>query len=266
MHDTLSSLVERALTGNRRPLEFYLRDNSKLPGPRANLELAHDMSHLLAAAIPRNPESVYSLLKYFANGDRRAAAGNTPAEFTMLCGVIAYGICAAAYAEWREETMTVLSLYATSPHWRVREGVAIAYQHLLVACSQATFEHLGYMATQGDFLQQRAAIAAVAEPPILYATDIVDSALDIQRIVLERVHSVPADGRKNEGFRILRRTLGYTLSVVTAAAPERGFALLRECAGWDDKDIRWIVGENLKKRRLAKFVADREDVERLLTR
>jgi hypothetical protein len=53
--------------------------------------------------------------------------------------------------------------------------------------------------------------------------------------------------------------------VITAAAPERGFALLRECASWDDKDIRWIVAENLKKRRLAKFVSDREGVERLLT-
>lgn len=264
MHDTLSSLVERALTGNRRPLEFYLRDNSKLPGPRANLELAHDMSHLLAASIPRNPESVYSLLKYFANGDRRAAASNTPAEFTMLCGVIAYGICAAAHAEWRVETLTILSVYATSSYWRVREGVAISYQHLLAADSQATLDHLVCLATQGDFLQQRAAVAAVAEPPILYAVDVIDAALDIQRIVMERVHALPLPERKNDDFRVLRRTLGYTLSVVTATDPERGFALLRECAGWDDRDIHWIVGENLKKRRLAKFVEDREGVERLL--
>jgi len=47
-HSTLSSLVERALTGNQRPLEFYLLDQSRLPGPRANLELVDDVSDLFA--------------------------------------------------------------------------------------------------------------------------------------------------------------------------------------------------------------------------
>ncbi len=38
-HSTLSALVERSLAGNLRPLEFYLREQSRLPGTRANLEL-----------------------------------------------------------------------------------------------------------------------------------------------------------------------------------------------------------------------------------
>ena len=52
MHDTLSSLVERALNGTQRPLEFYLRENGRLPGARANMELANDVSYLLAAPSP----------------------------------------------------------------------------------------------------------------------------------------------------------------------------------------------------------------------
>jgi hypothetical protein len=264
MYDTLPSLVERALTGNRKPLEFYLQENSRLPGPRANLELAQDLSHLLAQAIAQHPEGVNSLLTYFVNGDRRPESSTSAIEFTMLCGVISYGICAAKHPDWREQTLSLLSHHATSVYWRVREGVAIAYQHLLAADRERTLKHLGHLATHGDFLQQRAAVAAVAEPPILHAIDIIDGALHIQQLVLERLHAVPASERKNEEFRVLRRTLGYTVSVVTAAAPQRGFALLRECAGWNDKDIRWVVAENLKKRRLAKFVADREGVERLL--
>jgi hypothetical protein len=81
---------------------------------------------------------------------------------------------------------------------------------------------------------------------------------------LERLRHVPATDRKREEFRVLRRTLGYTLSVITAAAPERGFALMRECASWNDSDVVWILRENLKKKRLAKFAQDAEVVSKLL--
>ena len=62
MHDTLSSLVERALAGNQRPLEFYLREQSRLPGSRANLELVSDVSNLLAAVVSEQPGEVRILL------------------------------------------------------------------------------------------------------------------------------------------------------------------------------------------------------------
>jgi hypothetical protein len=264
MHDTLSSLVDRALTGNQRPLEFYLRDNSRLPGPRANLELAHDVSYLLASAVSRNPESVRSLLDYFTNGDHRVVSGNTPSEFIMLCGIIASGACASVQPDWREETMCLLDQYACSSYWRVREGVAIAYQHLLTAEPRETITHLVDIAASGNYLQQRGAIAAIAEPHLLYTSAMIAAALKLQRIVLERLRTAPAEDRKSENFRTLRRTLGYTLSVVTAADPEEGFALMRECAAWNDADVAWILRENLKKKRLAKFAKDTEVVARLL--
>ncbi len=264
MHDTLSSLVERALTGNQRPLEFYLRDQSRLPGQRANLELANDVSYLLAASVSKYPDSVHSLLNYLANGDRKMVASNTPAEFIMLCGIIAFGACAAVQPGWCEETFNLLNHYACSPYWRVREGVAIAYQHLLTAQPQETTQCLIDLAAHGNYLQQRAAIASVAEPSLLYTPELLTTALKLQRLVLERVHSIAAADRKNEEFRTLRRALGYTLSVVTAAAPEQGFALMRECASWNDTDITWVLRENLKKKRLAKFVEDTEGLSRLL--
>lgn len=264
MHDTLASLVERALTGNSRPLEFYLRDHSRLPGPRANLELAHDVSYLLAASVSKHPEEVWSLLNSFTDGDRRMVVSNTPAEFVILCGIIAAGACAAVQSERRNETFALLRRYAGSPYWRVREGVAIAYQHVLAAQPQETSPQIIALATEGDYLQQRAAVAATAEPPLLYTPDMLALALKVQRIVLERVARVAVGERKSEEFRVLRRTLGYTLSVITAAAPEQGFALMRECASWGDADIAWILRENIKKKRLAKFVEDTEVVSRLL--
>src|SRR2546422_1501700 len=180
MHSTLSSLVERAFMGNQRPLEFYLREQSRLPGPRANLELVHQLSSLLAALAAEQPDHVRSLLNYLISIDREKVKSNTPAEFVLLCGVVASGACAAVQAKWRGETFELLEDSASSTLWRVREGVALAFQKLLPAASYETSNFLVMMATRGNCYQQRAAIAAIAEPLLLHKPDMVEVALTIQ--------------------------------------------------------------------------------------
>jgi hypothetical protein len=263
-HDTLSSLVERALTSNPRPLEFYLRDQSRLPGPRANLELVNDLSYLIAAQITEQPDNVRALLDYLLSDDRNKIASNTPSEFIVLCGVVAYGACAVTKPGWRSETFELLDQYACSSFWRVRQGVEIAFQRLLTDATQDTISYLVIMATRGNYYQQRASIASIAEPSLLYSSDTVQAALSILNSILERLHSSPAFDRKREDFRVLRQTLGYAISVITAAAPEKGFALMRTCASWGDPDVVWILRENLKKKRLAKFVAYTTELSELL--
>ncbi|GCE25337.1 hypothetical protein KDA_08210 [Dictyobacter alpinus] len=265
MHDTLSSLVERAVTGHHRPLEFYLREHSRLPGPRANLELANDLAYLLASASSTHPDTVLSLIYAFSNGNRKAMVDNTPSEFVMLCGVVAAGACAAVRSEWREQVIEMLSYYACSTSWRVREAVATAFQHLLTADSEMILPHLSQLAASENFLQQRAAVAALAEPRLLYTPELAENALQLQRIVFEHMAHIPMPERKCEDFRTLRRALGYTLSVVAAALPEKSFAFMCECALWNDGDINWILRENLKKKRLAKFSHEITSVMNLLT-
>lgn len=264
MYTTLGSLVERAIMGNQRPLEFYLRDQSRLPGPRANLGLVTDFSDLLATVAAEQPEHSRSLLKYLTNDAHTAVKTNTPEEFVLLCAVVAYGACAGTQPSWRSEAFEVLADYADHAAWRVREGAAIGFQRLLTSAPQETIRYLQNMATRGNYLRQRAAIAAIAEPSLLHTDELVEAALAIQRIVLERMRCAPAQDRRREQFRSLRQSLGYTLSVVTAAAPASGFALMRECAGWGDADITWVLRENLKKKRLAKFTEDTEALIRLL--
>ncbi|HZU70407.1 MAG TPA: hypothetical protein VFA09_24260 [Ktedonobacteraceae bacterium] len=263
MHETLSSLVERALNGNRRPLEFYLREQSRLPGKRANLELAIEFSNLLGAVVPEYARQTRELLTYLLH-DGEHIEVNTPGEFVVLCGIVASGACAAVLPGWREEIYKLLGHYASSLSWRVREAVAMGFQQLLPAAPEETIAYLMTLAAEGDNFQQRASIAAVAEPPLLHAPEIVNAALSIQRLVLERMHSVPIAERKREDFRALRQALGYTLSVVTAAAPEKGFALMSQSASWNDPDINWILRENLKKKRLAKFAEHTEKLSRML--
>lgn len=256
MHDTLSSLVERALVASPRPLEFYLREHSGLPGPHANINLANDVSSLLAASIPQHPEKVRAILNYWMSNESKTMVSNTPAGFVALCGVLASGFCAAACPEWQDEAFAHLKQYASSPFWKVCDFVAMAYQRLLQADARTTLLQLMELAQSGNYLQQRAAVTTLAEPQLFYSTDLVGPALEVQRVVLASVRTVPAWERRREDFRILRRALGHTVSVVTAAAPAEGFALLAECATWNDADINWVLRENLRKKRLAKFIRD----------
>ena len=265
MHETLSSLVARAFTGNRRPLEYYLRDQSRLPGTRANLELVNSLCNLLVAIVPEQPEQVWMLVHYLVE-DEKTVERNTPDEFVVLCGVVAFGACASVRKEWHVEVFEQMKLFACSKLWRVREGVVMALQRLLPVNPQETIDFLIELATKGNCFQQRASIAAIAEPSLLRDQTMIDAALTIQRFVLKRLHELPTTVRRREDVRVLRQSLGYTLSVVTAATPEKGFALMRDCARWNDTDINWILRENLKKKRLAKFVEHTEKVSKLLAK
>ncbi|HEU5379325.1 MAG TPA: hypothetical protein VFV38_28215 [Ktedonobacteraceae bacterium] len=252
MQDTLQPLVMRALAGQPGFLEFYLRDQSRLPGARANVELAQDFSHILAFKAPTCPRETRALLNHLVR-DEKHVVSNTPGEFILMCGVLAFGYCAAAIPTWRPDIFPLLTHYACSLAGRVREATALALQRLLVAAPDEILPALRELLERGDCLQQRACLAAISEPSLLESSEFVSAALSMQRAAVERLRALPATQRRRSDVRILRQALGYTLSVVTAACPDSGFALMCEIATWNDPDINWILRENLKKRRLAKF-------------
>src|SRR5260370_5633405 len=140
MYETMPALVERALKGDQRPLEYYLREQSRLPGSRANLELVNDISNLLAAIVSEQPDEVRKLLHYLVVDEEKRVASNTPDEFIVLCGVVAFGACAAVRSEWRGEIFALLGEFASSSAWRVCEGGAIAFLRLLAVVPEETIE------------------------------------------------------------------------------------------------------------------------------
>ena len=264
MHDTLSSLVERALAGTQRPLEFYLRQNGPLSAARLNLELANDVAYLLAASVSQRREPVDSLISYFFTSERKDGASNASTEFLTLCAIIASGACAALEPDWRANTFAMLRIYADSPRLRIRGAVAIAYRHLLTADPEEAGQQLISLAYDGSYFQQCVTVVTMEEQHLLYNPSVLDIALQGVRTVLEHVQSAPVSVRKRKDFYALRQALGYMLSVVTVIAPSQGFALMRECATWNDPDITWILRENLKKKRLARFTEDTRIVTSLL--
>ncbi len=240
-----------------------MREQSHLPGPRANLRLVDDVSYLLAEAVSTQEEDVRRVIEHLTR-DEKTLEGNTPAEFVVLCGVVAYGMCSAAYSPWRSSVFARLSEFACTASWRVREGTAIAFQRLLETAPEETSAALRVWASEGNCWQQRASIAAIAEPALMNDVVLREAALNMQQVILRRFHALPLSERKREDVRALRQAAGYTLSVITAALPEQGFALMRECAAWDDADINWILRENLKKKRLAKFSDQVEQLAKIL--
>jgi hypothetical protein len=62
--------------------------------------------------------------------------------------------------------------------------------------------------------------------------------------------------RKDPDFLTLRQGLGYCWSVVVAALPQEGIPLMEKWLANPDTDIRWIMKENLKKKRLARVASE----------
>ena len=243
-------------------LENYLLANSGLPGPRGNLELAHVLAELLARKAP-GPAVRASLAAWRALTAEEAPAGD-PGEYLCFCGTLAWG------ADWvrgpggrgsgsgsrsgvrgRAQILRDLRQAAGDQRWRRREAVAMALQRIGEAQPTALLALLASWLARGSFQELRAAAAALAHPPLLRAPAFARQALALADRIMRRVAAASPAERREEDFRVLRQGLGYALSVLAAAEPERGFALLERWAACRDPEVAWILRENLKKKRLA---------------
>jgi hypothetical protein len=221
--------------------ESFLREHSGLPGPRANLELVH-------AVVEEGDERLYRRLLRW--GPDRAPA-NTPEEFLAFCGVVGLG---SLLARGRADVLPELRVFAADPRWRVREAVAIALQRWGRADMRGLLTEMRKWAG-GTRYEQRAAAAALCEPALLTDPRHARGVL----VLLERITRSMAAGRdrREEPFRILRQALGYCWSVAVAALPGEGVGRLDRWIGSDDPDVRWVMAENLRKKRLTAVAGDR---------
>ena len=145
-------------------VEALLASESRLPGPRGNIELA------LAYAEEADPAQARELI---VEHTPEVAPVNTPGEFLAFCGVVALGPMAV---DGDAAAVPDLRAAASDPRWRVREAVAMAMQRLgdddparLVAtCSTWA---------RGNRFEQRAAVAALCEPRLLDDASVAVAAL-----------------------------------------------------------------------------------------
>jgi hypothetical protein len=221
----------------------FLRQESGLPGPRANLELA-------AAVAEEGDEAFFRhCLSYDQPGLPPATPANTPTDYLIFCGVVGYG---KLLAKGNRSALPILRRYASDARWRIREGVALGLQYLGAVDMPSLIDEMeGW--SKGNLLEQRAAVAALCEPKLLKQEPDVVRVLQILNAITAAIPQVTA--RKSDAFMALRKGLGYCWSVAVAAAPAAGKAMMERWLTSPDPDIRWIMRENLAKNRLARMDA-----------
>lgn len=217
----------------------YLLAHSNLPGPRANIELAQAVA----------AEGELSLFLRYLTYTPDAAPTNTPESFLAFCGVLGLGRLIAA---GDHRLLDTLRPFAEDPRWRVREAVAMALQRLGdVDMARLLAEMAAW--SRGNLLEQRAAAAALCEPRLLGNPDDARAVLAVLDDITASLLNV--SDRRGEHFQVLRKGLGYCWSVAVVALPEAGKPLMEKWLTVPDKDVRWIMKQNLKKARLARMDA-----------
>jgi HEAT repeat protein len=157
-------------------------------------------------------------------------------------------------AEGDERILDQLRPFANDPRWRLREGVAMALQRLGKQDMLRLLEAMQTWST-GNWLEKRAAAAALAEPVLLHNEKEALEALQIlDQITASMVNFGENSGdAKNEKFKILQQGMSYCWSVVVAAAPGQGKRLMEKWLACPDRAIQRIMQENFKKNRLIRM-------------
>lgn len=233
-------------------MAYYLMEKSNLPGPRLNLALADRFADVIGDLViqPRiRADRLEALLDSWAQLSPEQAPVNHPRVMLPCVAVLAYGQMAVARPDGWDTMLRRLQRAASDSRWRVREMVALALQRMLEADWNRTCGVLMNWIATGEPLKIRAA-AAAAEPRLLNDRQHAEDALAVQAEAVNQFIHIPDHRRRDEAVRTLRQTLGYSLSVVTAASPETGFHLMEELAALPDADVVWIMRENMKKKRL----------------
>jgi len=225
--------------------EPFLLKESGLPGPRGNLEL------MQVVADEGNEQLFTSYISY----SPLEAPTNDPKEFLVACGVVGLGrLAAEGDLKWLE----TLRRMASDERWRTREAVAMALQRLGKSNMEVLLQEMTVW-SRGNFLEQRAVAAALCEPVLLQKEH--EAALVLK--ILDNITAalLESKDRKSEEFQVLKKGLAYCWSVAVAALPGEGKIYMDKWLGSSDRDIRWIMKENLKKNRLvrmdAKWVEER---------
>jgi hypothetical protein len=234
---TIASEMEQRVDTYRRELrglkewEPYLKKHSGLPGPRANLELVQ------AVGEEADPDLLWRLS---ASSD----------EFLALCGTAGLGRVALMEPE---TVLTWLRELASDPRWRVREGVAMALQHIGREDMPRLLADMQEWSEGGPYVQ-RAAAAGLCEPALLKHADHAVQVL----VILDRITDslATAEHRRSDGFRVLRQALGYCWSVAAIGAPENARPYLEKWMRSKDKDVAWVMQENLSKARMADLAGE----------
>jgi hypothetical protein len=218
----------------------YLLTESGLPGPRGNLELAQAFAEI----------GNEKLIQKYLTIDTEDAPTNSAKVFLTFCGVVGLG---TLVNRGKKEYLKEIHHFASDTRWRIREAVAMALQRIGDVDINLALPEAKEL-SHGNFLEKRAAAAALCEPRLLKSEG---AAIVVLEMLDDITNSIVGFNDKNdENFDVLKKGLAYCWSVAVAACPEKGKKFMEKWVQSKDKNIAWIMKENLKKNRLIKMDKD----------
>jgi hypothetical protein len=220
--------------------DAFLLQESGLPGRRGNIELAQAVAD----------EGDEDLFVRYLSFDPEKAPTNSPHEFLAFCGAVGLG---RLLSEGKMEFFETMRRHSSDPRWRTREAVAMALQRLGRANMDALLREMEEW-SRGNPLEKRAAAAALCEPDLLREVKHAHAVLQILDQITASIQHI--ENRKSDEFRALRKGLGYCWSVAAVAAPDKGREMMEKWFSSDDRDIVWIMKQNLRKKRLVRMDAE----------
>jgi hypothetical protein len=213
-----------------------LEKESKLPGPSANLSL---LRQFIKEATPEQAALCLSIF------DKKPDA-NSPATFVAMCGVAACG------------NPEIFRKAANSDNWRLREAAVFGLQNLglnNVDSLYAVFESW----ENANLLEKRCIAATLCEPALIKTEEMAAKILGVLNEYMEIIEL--EKNTKSEEYRVFKKAMGYCISVVIAANPEKGKEFFEEWMRSPSLEIRWVLSENLKKDRLRKMDSNWVDAQ-----
>jgi len=216
-----------------------LQKESRLPGPRANLEL---LQQFIVECDQTQADQCLAVLQ-------QPIPADSPTEFVAMCGVAASG---KLLANGQSSYFPIIQKAARHASWRVREAAAIALQHVGHASRPKLLELIAAWENP-TLLDRRCIAAALCEPSLLSDPDFANQTLallDDYILDFESERNI-----KSEEYKTLKKGLGYCLSVAVAAYPSKGKELFENWMRSANGEVRWVLNENLKHSRLRRMDA-----------
>ncbi len=229
-------------------VQEYLIKNSRLPSPRANLELAYSLDELILTFNENKKDELWKLFFKLSQITAEAAPMNDPKEFLSYCGIFGIGSIANNYHSYLFESLKILKKAAIDKRWRTREATAHVLAKLIKTYKGKVIDRILPWIKEKNWLLIRAVAGAFAVPKLLEDPNIANTAFELHINIIELI--LKEKNRKHHEFRSARKGFAYTFSTVVLALPEKGFQFLESLTLIDDVDIRWILKQNLRKNRL----------------
>ena len=231
--------------GDTNQLTEYLKEHSNLPGPRTNLTLAFKTSELLTKSWTQNRKFVQQCFNEWTS---------TEDEYLLLTRNMTLGYILSKHDE--PAFIKVLYRENFNPMWRRREAVTLGLQKTLVERPGFTLQLLRDWADERNWLLRRNVLMVLAHPQALKVNS--DVREELRRVIheaMDAVRDAEPEERRSDGFKLLKKSLGFILSVA-AGYDDRVIDDMQRWASTGNRYLKSIVKQNLKKKRLQRSHPD----------